>query len=672
MNKVPKPDVSKPVAATPGAAPRLGGYEKLGVLGRGGSSIVHKARDNAMGRIIAIKEYMPEAIAHYLPNGRLMPKSPEHQEAFQAGLKSFLNEARLLAQFTHPALVHVYNVWEGNGTAYMSMQYCVGKTLYQISESEPNKVRDESWLKVTFAPILDALELLHANNCYHRDIAPDNIMILNNGAPVLLDFGAARQILAGMTQAVTVVLKPGFAPVEQYADDGSVQQGPWTDVYGVGAVLYYLLMGKPPLAAVVRGVKDPMAKLVDTPELAGVSRSFREAIDRALAVQSSQRIQSIAELRQALRLPTFPQMGRFSKTAGADSGPMPSGLASAGVEAPQPSGSPLDEPDGTALVPPITAIPAIPEEDPLAIDTDESLQVTQMPAFELEDSEKIPDTPPEEEPPPDGPDSVQPDDDAPAPVLAPVPAPALSPSPPASTAWALAFSYFRQGTRITAKTTAEALKRNAARVMGIIGRSPWLRNALVPSMTAVVGLAVGFAIGHQPAPEGAVASSQARPPANSPVNTAMAAPPGISGQTSTAQGDLPGNRAATVSEDADKQPPSTSETDGQAPTAQDEPSQDDTVATSEASDSPKADGGSPMTAGSAPASAPTSLVRLSIKPWGYVVVDGQLEGASPPIKSLALSPGHHTMVITHEDSPPVYIPITVREGKDIVVSYQFE
>jgi len=296
------------MAATASSLPlgtRLEEFELTGVLGEGGFSVVYLAMDHSLGRTVAIKEYMPSAIATRMPDGTVAPKSQQHEETFQAGLRSFLGEARLLTRFTHAALIHVHRIWEQNGTAYMAMQYCVGKTLRQIRQAQPELVKNEAWLKAMIAPVLDALEILHSENCFHRDISPDNILVLQSGAPVLLDFGAARQIIGDMTQALTVILKPGFAPVEQYADDTSLQQGPWTDVYGVGAVLYYLLMGKPPVASVARLVKDPMIKLADAPELASLSRPFREAIARALAVYPQQRLQSIADLREALQLPTF-------------------------------------------------------------------------------------------------------------------------------------------------------------------------------------------------------------------------------------------------------------------------------------------------------------------------------------------------------------------------------
>ena len=237
------------------------------------------------------------------------------QATLARGLHSFLNEARLLAQFDHPALIRVYRFWEQNGTAYMAMQLCQGRTLRALRQAEPRLVASEPWLKHMLSPILDALELLHANDCYHRDISPDNIMVLDSGVPMLLDFGAARQAMGDATQALTVIVKPGFAPIEQY--DSVLEQGPWTDVYSLGAVLHFLVTGQPVTASVSRLLKDPLPRLADTPGLA-LSPAFARAIDRALTVHPEDRIRSIAEFREALELPTFwAEMQRQSVELGA-------------------------------------------------------------------------------------------------------------------------------------------------------------------------------------------------------------------------------------------------------------------------------------------------------------------------------------------------------------------
>ena len=144
-------------------------------------------------------------------------------------MKSFINEARLLAQFDHASLLKVYRFWEGNGTAYMVMPFLEGATLRDTVRgfAEPP---GEAWIVALLAPLFDALAMLHAAQCYHRDIAPDNILLLaDGGRPLLLDFGAARRVIGEATQALTAILKPGYAPVEQYAEIPGLKQGPWTE-----------------------------------------------------------------------------------------------------------------------------------------------------------------------------------------------------------------------------------------------------------------------------------------------------------------------------------------------------------------------------------------------------------------------------------------------------------
>lgn len=279
---------------------RLHEFELLNVIGEGGFSIVYLAYDHSLQRTVAIKEYLPGAIAIRDAQGLIRPRFEKYEATFNTGRQSFLNEARILAQFEHPALIRIHRFWEQNGTAYMVMQYCAGKTLRKLLLDEPERQCDEQWLKLqVIDPVLDALQLLHSKHYYHRDLSPDNIIVLESGMPMLLDFGAARQVIGDMTQALTVILKPGFAPIEQYADDESMRQGPWTDIYGVGAVMYFAVTGKAPVASVARLVKDPLPKLSQA-EQRSISAAFAQTIDHALAVFPNDRPQSIDELRRAL------------------------------------------------------------------------------------------------------------------------------------------------------------------------------------------------------------------------------------------------------------------------------------------------------------------------------------------------------------------------------------
>jgi serine/threonine protein kinase len=277
-------------------------FEITGVLGEGGFGIVYLARDRHLGREVAIKEYMPASLAARGTDRGVVVRSRSQQQTFAAGLQSFISEARLLAQFKHPALVEIFRFWEQNGTAYMAMPFYRGVTLKQHLKSHGDSV-DEAWLRELLLPLLDGLEHLHAAQCYHRDIAPDNILILENGKPILLDFGAARRIVGDVTTGLTVILKPGYAPVEQYADDASVAQGPWTDVYGLAAICYLAVTRSAPPASVTRLMRDPLAPLVSQ-GVQGYSKQFLLGVDKGLAVRPENRPQSIAEFRRALGIDT--------------------------------------------------------------------------------------------------------------------------------------------------------------------------------------------------------------------------------------------------------------------------------------------------------------------------------------------------------------------------------
>jgi serine/threonine protein kinase len=271
------------------------------VIGEGGFGIVYLAQDTQLHRTVAVKEYVPHALATRAFDNSLALRSERHRETFQLGLSSFVNEARLLASFDHPSLVKVYRFWEQNGTAYMAMPYYRGPTLKVLLQNAPC-APDEAWLKKFLHPLLDALQVIHNSHCYHRDIAPDNILLLGSGTdykPLLLDFGAARRVIQGATQNLTVILKPGYAPVEQYAEVASMKQGPWTDIYALCAVLYAAITGQAPLPSVGRLIKDEMTP-VSQQVKDQYSAAFLLAIDHGLAVRPEDRTQNVAALRASL------------------------------------------------------------------------------------------------------------------------------------------------------------------------------------------------------------------------------------------------------------------------------------------------------------------------------------------------------------------------------------
>jgi serine/threonine protein kinase len=274
---------------------RLQEFVVESVIGAGGFGIVYKANDTQLHRTVAIKEYMPSSMAARSEGSTISLRSESHSQDFEAGKASFISEARMLAKFKHEALIEVFRFWEQNGTAYMATPFYEGQTLKQRLR-EMAVLPDEVALKQALLPVLDALEHMHLEQVYHRDISPDNIMVLNDGKPILLDLGAARRLETENAQALTVLVKPGYAPIEQYAGDSGVQQGPWTDIYGWGASAYYALTGKPPPPSASRIMSDSIVKLAGS-NLPGYSQEFLAAVDAALAVRPDDRPQSVAALK---------------------------------------------------------------------------------------------------------------------------------------------------------------------------------------------------------------------------------------------------------------------------------------------------------------------------------------------------------------------------------------
>lgn len=280
-----------PHALAPGT--QIRDYTIVSVIGTGGFSIVYRAIDNSLQREVAIKEYFPAAMALRASDGSIAPHGRD-KATFSKGIESFLNEGKLLAAFDHPALVRVYRCWEERGTAYLAMRLYAGTTL-RDAVTAGNWRTDVTSLPALLAPLCDALNVLHAAQCYHRDVAPDNIMLVDAGAhriPVLLDFGAARKTIEN-TQVFTAILKPGYAPIEQYGD-GELKQGPWTDIYALAGVLYFTLAGSAPPTAISRMIRDNMLRPRDA-FVGRLPEHWLDAIEHALAVKPEMRPQTIAE-----------------------------------------------------------------------------------------------------------------------------------------------------------------------------------------------------------------------------------------------------------------------------------------------------------------------------------------------------------------------------------------
>lgn len=346
-------------ALAPGT--RLAEFELLGVLGAGGFGMVYQAFDHSLQRPVAIKEYIPAALAGRGKEGAVIVRDPADQPAFAAGLQSFVAEARLLAQFDHPSLVKVFRYWEGKQSAYMVMPLYRGMTL-QAARTQMRSPPTEAWLRKVLWAVLGALKTLHHGSAVHRDVSPDNIFLQDSGPPVLLDLGAARHAIGGKTQDLTDAFKLSYAPLEQHAKDPDMRQGPWTDLYALAAVVHGLLCNEPPLPATFRAVRDrlpPFARVARTvQEQFGLTYSpaFVQAIGQALAIAPKERPQTVAALVQAMGLETPNGMSRFDWRAELGAIWVPPGLsvpqqAMPGPPRPVKAPAPTDEPTQPLVVP---------------------------------------------------------------------------------------------------------------------------------------------------------------------------------------------------------------------------------------------------------------------------------------------------------------------------------
>lgn len=290
--------------AVPNALPagyRFNEFEIKEVIGGGGFGIVYRAWDHQLERTIAIKEYMPVSLAVRAEDLSLELRGERYQKLFNAGLTSFMQEARLLARFNHPGLLHVLRFWEQNGTAYMGTLYYPGMTLKEWQQTSPEAV-SEAWIRRLLPPLFGAINTIHQAGYLHRDISLDNIQIQENQLPVLLDFGSARKEIGNLSDETEIMLKPGFAPIEQYSEEGENEQGPWTDIYALGAVLHSLITGNAPPVSVVRCIEDNYQPLVER-QPPGYSLPLLHAVDCALAMKPADRPQSIDAFAALIDLP---------------------------------------------------------------------------------------------------------------------------------------------------------------------------------------------------------------------------------------------------------------------------------------------------------------------------------------------------------------------------------
>ena len=266
------------------------------VLGQGGFGITYTAKDHQTGQVVAVKEFFPDSMAMRSSMTEVTPFQGERGENFAYGRETFLQEAQTMAEFIgNPNIVRVYSYFEENGTAYFAMEYVDGESYLAYLKARGGKIPVAEALKILY-PVMDALSAVHEKNIIHRDVTPDNIYISKNGTVKLLDFGAARYSLGNASRSLDVILKHGFAPREQYKRRG--RQGPYTDVYSLGATLYYSITGIRPDDALERVDEDTVV----LPSTMGVkiSREQETVMMKAMAVDPEDRYQTMAEFRRAL------------------------------------------------------------------------------------------------------------------------------------------------------------------------------------------------------------------------------------------------------------------------------------------------------------------------------------------------------------------------------------
>jgi non-specific serine/threonine protein kinase len=576
------------------------------LIGIGGFGIVYQANDTLLHRTVAIKEYMPTSMASRSDGATVSLRSESYIQDFETGKTSFINEARMLARFKHSALIEVFRFWEQNSTAYMATPFYEGRTLKDYLRDMPG-IPKEAELRDMLMPVLDAIEHMHKEQIFHRDISPDNIMILSDGRPILLDLGAARRVEAENAQALTVLVKPGYAPIEQYAGDASVQQGPWTDLYGFGASAYFALIGKPPPPSASRIMSDSIVKLAQV-KPPGYSHAFLAAIDAALAVRPDDRPQSVAAFRALLTLELPPEV---RETENSDKKDSEIELAAD------------FDPDATIILPK-TSLKS-------AAATSSNIEPSPN-AAEIDSSEnKLIAT------------SVQP----PRQVVKAVPTPSVTSKP--------------------GKPKGVVIG-GLVGLAGLIAAFWWFAKSDSKPEAQPAAMSKDM----QNTPPVQAASTPATP---EPIKTEAAAP-------STSKNPEPKIDTSKVDElkATSEQKPAVisdpvisgpvisgavaSSSVASAP-ALSPPQATTTAAPTETPPKPEA------TENASPAIDKPGLVRLAIKPWGQVFLNGESKGVSPPLKSLSLPAGDHTIEIRNGDYPSRKMRVKIKAGETFKINHAF-
>lgn len=278
----------------------IGGYRIVRKVAAGGFGLVYLALDSD-GQQVAVKEYLPSSLASRAP-GELAPKiQSDKLSLYRLGLKSFFEEGRSLAQISHPSVVSVLNFFRENETVYMVMNYLEGAALQDFivtaRDLKQDKVFRESTIRSLFDEILRGLRIVHQHKMLHLDIKPANIFITDDNKSVLIDFGAAREVLSKEGNFIRPMYTPGFAAPEMYRRDASM--GPWTDIYAIGACIYACMQGYPPNDAPQRQEKDRLTTSLG--RLRGIySDNLIEVVEWCMALDPLSRPQSVFALQKEL------------------------------------------------------------------------------------------------------------------------------------------------------------------------------------------------------------------------------------------------------------------------------------------------------------------------------------------------------------------------------------
>ena len=292
--------MSKPTPAPLPPNMVLNGYTIVRQVSEGGFSLVYLARD-AQNNQVAIKEYLPASLASR-DEGQLAPQvMPDKLSLYRLGLKSFFEEGRSLAQISHPSVVSVLNFFRQNETVYLVMNYLHGATLQDFimagRQIKTAKAFSESTIRSVFEEILHGLRVVHQNKMLHLDIKPANLFITDDDSAVLIDFGAAREVLHKEGHFTQPMYTPGFAAPEMYQRDS--QLGPWTDIYAIGGCMYSMMLGYPPPEVVKRRNNDPVPEKLMR-RGAQYSDKLVEVVEWCLSMDPLARPQSVFELQTAL------------------------------------------------------------------------------------------------------------------------------------------------------------------------------------------------------------------------------------------------------------------------------------------------------------------------------------------------------------------------------------